>query len=116
MMKEYRKSSADPTTITRDIHEIEEIGGVSIYEAIAVMAKRANQLSVEIKEELKQKLEEFASVTDNLEEVHENREQIEVSRYYERLPKTTLMAIDEFKKEKIYFRRPDVSEEPSAEE
>jgi len=110
-MKDYRKSSADPTTITRDINKIEEVGGVSIYEAIAIMAKRANQISVEIKEELKNKLEDFASVTDNLEEVHENREQIEVSRYYERLPKPSLMAIDEFKKGKIYFRKPDKNQE-----
>ncbi len=111
MLKDYRKSSADPTTVTRDIDKIEEISGVSIYEAIAIMAKRANQLSVELKEELKSKLEDFASVTDNLEEVHENREQIEVSRYYERLPKPTLMAIDEFVKGKIYFRRPDKKED-----
>jgi len=110
-MKDYRKSSADPTTITRDINKLEEVGGVSIYEAIAIMAKRANQISLEIKEELKNKLEDFASVTDNLEEVHENREQIEVSRYYERLPKPSLMAIDEFLKGKIYFRKPEKNRE-----
>jgi DNA-directed RNA polymerase subunit K/omega len=110
-MKEVKKSSASLTTITRDVHEIEQIGGISIYEAIAIMAKRSNQISSEIKEELRYKLEEFASVNDNLEEIHENREQIEISKYYERLPKPSLMAIDEFMREKIYFRKPDPEQE-----
>jgi DNA-directed RNA polymerase subunit K/omega len=93
------------------VHEIEKIGGVSIYEAIAIMSKRANQLSVEMKEELRQKLEDFASVNDNLEEIHENREQIEISKFYERLPKPSLMAIEEYMKSKIYYRRPDPESE-----
>ncbi|MCK5537397.1 MAG: DNA-directed RNA polymerase subunit omega [Bacteroidales bacterium] len=104
-MKDFKKTSASLTTITRDVYEIEKIGGTSIYEAIAIMAKRANQLSVALKDELKHKLEEFASVNDNLEEIHENREQIEISKFYERLPKPSLMAIDDFLKEKIYFRK-----------
>ena len=70
------------------------------------MGKRANQISVEMKDELKAKLEEFSSSTDNLEEMFENREQIEISRYYERLPKPTLIAAQEFEEGKIYFRNP----------
>ena len=72
-----------------------------------VIAKRANQISVEIKQELNRKLEEFAYYTDNLEEVFENREQIEISKYYERLPKPTLIATQEFLDDEIYFRIPE---------
>ena len=78
----------------------------NLYESIAVVAKRANQISSHIKEELHSKLEEFATHTDNLEEVHENREQIEISRHYERLPKPALLATQEFQDDKIYFRNP----------
>ena len=70
------------------------------------MGKRANQISVEIKEELKKKLDEFSSSSDNLEEVFENREQIEISRYYERLPKPTLIAAQEFADDEVYYRNP----------
>ena len=70
-----------------------------------MMSKRSNQMSIDLKEELTQKLQEFASTTDNLEEVFENREQIEISRFYERLPKPVAMAIEEFIDEKMYFRR-----------
>ena len=70
------------------------------------MSKRANQIAVEMKDELKHKLEEFSTTTDNLEEVFENREQIEISRYYERLPKPSLIAAQEFKDGKLYFRNP----------
>ncbi len=75
------------------------------------MSKRANQIGSELKEELNRKLEEFASYTDNLEEVFENREQIEVSRFFERLPKSTLIAIDEFLDDRIYFRNPSLEED-----
>jgi DNA-directed RNA polymerase subunit K/omega len=78
----------------------------NVYESIAIMGKRANQISVEIKEELKKKLEEFSSSSDNLEEVFENREQIEISRYYERLPKPSLIAAQEFLDDKVYHRNP----------
>ena len=72
-----------------------------------IVAKRANQISVELKQELNRKLEEFAYYTDNLEEVFENREQIEISKYYERLPKPTLIALQEFLEDQIYFRMAD---------
>ena len=83
----------------------------NIYEAIVMMSKRSNQLSVELKEELTQKLQEFASTTDNLEEIFENREQIEISRFYERLPKPVAIAIEELLEGKIYSRNPETEEE-----
>ena len=79
----------------------------NIYEALAIISKRANQISAELKEELNQKLEEFASYSDNLEEVFENREQIEISKFYERLPKPSLISIQEFSEKKIHYRRPN---------
>ncbi len=103
----FKNSTAEKTTITRDTADIEQVTG-NIYEAIVMMAKRSNQLSVELKEELTQKLQEFASSTDNLEEIFENREQIEISRFYERLPKPVAMAIQELLEGKIYSRYPEV--------
>ena len=97
--------TAIATTVTRDLVDFVKDTG-NIYESVAIMGKRANQISVEMKEELKSKLEEFSSSTDNLEEMFENREQIEISRYYERLPKPTLIAAQEFEEGKIYFRNP----------
>ena len=102
---DYKKSSAPSTTITRDVRELESKTG-NIYETIAVIAKRSNQISAEIKEELTNKLAEFATHTDNLEEIFENREQIEVSKFYERLPKASLVATQEFIDNKIYSRNP----------
>lgn len=78
----------------------------NIYESVAIIGKRANQISVDIKNELSKKLQEFASVSDSLDEVFENREQIEISRYYEKLPKPTLIATQEFIEGKVYFRNP----------
>lgn len=103
---DYRKTNAPITTITRDKTDMASKTG-NIYETVMICAKRANQISVEIKQELNQKLEEFASYTDNLEEVFENREQIEISKFYERLPKPTLIALKEFEEDKIYYRKPD---------
>ncbi|MBS0010981.1 MAG: DNA-directed RNA polymerase subunit omega [Bacteroidales bacterium] len=103
---DYRKTNAALTTITRDKIDMEEKTG-NLYESVMICSKRANQISVEIKQELNQKLEEFASYTDNLEEVFENREQIEISKFYERLPKPTLIALQEFAEDKIYYRKPD---------
>jgi len=91
--------------IPRDLRKIEERSG-NIYEAIATISKRANQLSLLQKEELQVKLSEFAPASDNLEEVFENREQIEISTYYEKLPKTTIQAIEEFVSGKVYARNP----------
>lgn len=102
---DYKKSSADTNTITRDLRTFEARTG-NIYESTVVVAKRANQINQEVKEELTSKLAEFASHTDNLEEIFENREQIEVSKYYERLPKPHAIAIQEFMDDKIYFRNP----------
>ena len=101
---DYKKSTAPTSTVTRDLKEIESKSG-NIYESIVVISKRANQISVEMKQELSSKLEEFASYTDNLEEVFENREQIEISRFYERLPKPNAIATDEFLGDKIYSRK-----------
>lgn len=102
---DYKKTNAPTNTVTRDMADFREKTG-NVYESIAIMGKRANQISVEIKEELKKKLEEFSSSSDNLEEVFENREQIEISRYYERLPKPTLIATQEFVEDKVYYRNP----------
>src|SRR5687767_8501805 len=91
--------------ISRDLREIDEKSG-NIYESLVIISKRANQISAQQKEELHNKLAEFAPSTDNLEEVFENREQIEISTYYERLPKTTIVATEEFTEGKVYFRNP----------
>jgi len=103
---DFKKTKAPLTTVTNNLNDIEAKVG-NIYEAVVICAKRANQISQEIKQELSSKLNEFASYTDNLEEVFENREQIEVSKYYERLPKPTIIALDEFLDDKLYYRRPD---------
>jgi len=108
---DYRKTGADSSTTTRDLRELEEKTG-NIYESIAVVSKRANQIASDIREDIRQKLEEFqTNQPDNLEEIHENREQIDLSRMYERLPKPSLMAIKEFMDDKIYFRKPEQQEE-----
>ena len=110
---DYKKSNAPTNTVTRDMQDFRDKTG-NVYESIAIMGKRANQISVEMKEELKKKLDEFSSSSDNLEEVFENREQIEISRYYERLPKPTLIAAQEFAEDQVYFRNP-LKENNSAE-
>lgn len=102
---DYKKSKAPTNTVTRNVMDFCD-GTGNIYESVAIMSKRANQISIQMKEDLTKKLKEFASANDNLEETFENREQIEISRYYERLPKPTLMAQDEFLHHNIYFRNP----------
>jgi DNA-directed RNA polymerase subunit K/omega len=89
---------------TRDANEIKNKTG-NLYESIAIVAKRANQINISLKEELHNKLEEFASHTDSLEEIHENKEQIEISRAYERMPNPALLATQEFMEDKIYYRK-----------
>lgn len=102
---DFKKTNAPANTTTQDLANfVTETG--NIYESVAIIGRRANQIAVEMKDELKSKLEEFSSTSDNLEEIFENREQIEISRYYERLPKPTLMATQEFKDNQIYFRNP----------
>ncbi len=100
---DIKKSNAPLTTITRDISDIDANTG-NIYEAIMIIAKRANQIGVDLKKELNDKLDEFAANAENLEEVFENKEQIEVSRFYEKLPKPTAIAIQEWMDDRIYFR------------
>ncbi len=89
---------------TKDLSEIKTKTG-NTYESIAIIAKRANQINISIKEELHSKLDEFATHTDTLEEIHENKEQIEISRAYERMPNPALLATQEFLEDKIYFRK-----------
>ena len=110
----FKNSTAAKTTVTRDAVDFEAETG-NIYESIVVMAKRADQISVELKEELMSKLAEFATTQDSLEEVFENREQIEISRFYERLPKPPAMALQDLEQGNIYFRRPDVEEDTTGE-
>lgn len=93
------------STVTRDLRDLDKTTD-NIYESIVVMSKRANQISNNIKEELSQKLSEFTSSNDNLEEVFENREQIEISKHYEKMPKPTLIAVQEFLEDKVYYRNP----------
>lgn len=102
---DYRKSNAPTSTVTRDMISLCEDTG-NVYETVMIIGKRANQISVEMKQDLEKKLQEFASYNDNLEEVFENREQIEISRYYEKLPKATLIAAQEYEEGKIYFKNP----------
>ena len=102
---DYKKSKAPVNTVTRNIMDLCDETG-NIYESVAIIAKRANQISVQIKEDLSKKLAEFASYNESLEEVFENREQIEISRYYEKLPKPSLLATQEFVEGKVYWRDP----------
>ena len=102
---DYKKTNAPTNTVTRDIMDLCDETG-NIYESVAIIGKRANQISLDIKNELSKKLQEFASVSDNLDEVFENREQIEISSFYEKLPKPSLIATQEFVEGKIYFRNP----------
>ncbi|OFX78883.1 MAG: RNA polymerase Rpb6 [Bacteroidetes bacterium GWE2_29_8] len=101
---DYKKLKIENTTITRNVEKIFEKTG-NYYESVSIISKRANQISLEMKEELLSKLSDFASNHDNLEEIFENREQIEMSRFYERLPKPTLIAINEFVDDKVYFKK-----------
>ena len=124
---DYKKSKAPVNTVTRNIMDLcEDTGNIyesvaiiakranQISESVAIIAKRANQISVQIKEDLSKKLAEFASYNDSLEEVFENREQIEISRYYEKLPKPSLLATQEFVEDKIYWRDPARDSQQSA--
>lgn len=107
---DYKKSNAPVSIETRDTGKIEDTTG-NVYEAINIMAKRSNQIARELKEELRSKLDEFASSTDNLEEVFENREQIEISKFYEKMPKPVGISIDEFLHGNIAHEYPEKTEE-----
>ncbi|TVQ90373.1 MAG: RNA polymerase Rpb6 [Bacteroidetes bacterium] len=103
---DYKKLKTDNNTVTRDLRKFDP-KTENIYQSVVIIAKRANQIGLEMKEELNNKLSEFATSTDNLEEVFENREQIEIARYYEQLPKPSLIAISEYLEDKIYYRVPE---------
>ena len=102
---DYKKTNAPLNTVTRDMIKMSADTG-NVYETVCIIAKRSNQIAVEMKQELEKKLQEFASMNDNLEEVSENREQIEISRYYEKLPKPTLIAAQEYEDGKLVYRKP----------
>jgi len=102
---DYKKSKAPVNTVTRNVMDLCKDTD-NIYESVAIIAKRANQISMQIKDDLSKKLAEFASYNDSLEEVFENREQIEISRYYEKLPKPSLLATQEFIDGQVYWRDP----------
>ena len=102
---DFKKTNAPTTTVTRNLMDL-CCDTNNVYESVAIIAKRANQIAAEMKDELSKKLVEFGSHTDTLEEVFENEEQIQISRYYERLPKPTLIATQEFLEDKVYFRNP----------
>lgn len=102
---DYKKVKTETSAITRKIRDFDADTG-NIYETLSIVSKRANQIAVEMKEELNQKIQEFATTQDNLEEIFENREQIEIARFYERLAKPTLIAVNEFENDKIYYRNP----------
>ncbi|MEJ0105254.1 MAG: DNA-directed RNA polymerase subunit omega [Bacteroidota bacterium] len=103
-LRRQLSSGTNNTVETRNLDDIKQKTG-NLYESIAIVAKRANQINISIKEELHNKLDEFASHTDSLEEIHENKEQIEISRAYERMPNPSLLATQEFLEDKVYFRK-----------
>ena len=110
---DYKKTNAPLNTVTRDMIEMSKDTG-NIYETVCIIAKRSNQIASEMKHDLEKKLQEFATLNDNLEEISENREQIEISRYYEKLPKPTLIATQEYVDGKLYYRNP-ASDKPTME-
>ena len=102
---DYKKTNAPLNTVTRDMIELSSDTG-NVYETVCIIAKRANQIALEMKHDLEKKLQEFASLNEHIEEVSEHRAQIEISRYYEKLPKPTLIAAQEYQDRKIFYRNP----------
>lgn len=102
----------EPSIITRDLNTLAK-DTENLYESVSIISKRSRQISAIVKEELNSKLAEFATTVDNLEEIFENREQIEISRYYERLPKSTIVAIDEFNNNELNYRYPEQEDDKS---
>jgi DNA-directed RNA polymerase subunit K/omega len=105
MSTKFKRTDIPVTTVTRDLNRIAEKTG-NLYESVAIIAKRANQIADEMKEELHEKLEEFSSYTDSFDDILENKEQIEVSKFYEKLPKPWIIATEEFLEGDVYFRNP----------
>ena len=112
---DYKKSKAPVNTVTRNIMDLCDDTN-NIYESVAIISKRANQISVEIKQDLSKKLAEFASYNDSMDEVFENREQIEISKYYERQPKPVLVAISEFENDELTYRMAKHDQDAPAED
>lgn len=108
---EIKKANIPNNTVTRKLTDLDASTG-NIYESVVIISKRADQIASELKQELTRKLADFSSVTDSLEETFENREQIEISKYYEKLPKPTIVATEEFLEGKVYFRdaQPETAE------
>ena len=109
---DYKKYKTDTIAVTRKVRDFEQDTD-NIYEAVAILAKRANQIGLDLKKELDEKIAEFTTATDNLEEVFENPEQIEISKFFERLPKPSLISLQELSEDQIYFR---INEAPEIEE
>jgi DNA-directed RNA polymerase subunit K/omega len=107
---DYKKIKLENSLTTRKIKEFEK-DTKNIYESVTVISKRANQIAEEMKKELDDKLDEFATIDDSISEIFENKEQIEIAKYYERLPKPTLIAIHEFLDDKVYYRNPSKEED-----
>ncbi|MBR4156665.1 MAG: DNA-directed RNA polymerase subunit omega [Bacteroidales bacterium] len=103
---DFKKINTETTCVTRQKDQF-YVGTGNIYETVAIMAKRSDQIAAEMKSELNKKIEEYTTNNDSLEEVFENKEQIEVAKYYEKLPKPTLIAVNEFLNDRIYFRNPN---------
>ena len=102
---DYKKVKTETEAVTRSVHNFTRLTG-NIYETVVLLSKRANQISLELKDELNQKIEEFATTNDNLEEIFENKEQIQIAKFYERLSKPTLIAVHEYLNDQIYYRNP----------
>ena len=102
---DYKRIKTETVAVTRNIEDFTK-GTNNVYETVAILSRRSNQIAAEMKEELTQKLSEFATTTDNLEEVFENREQIEIAKFYEHLPKPTLISIHEYLNQEVHFRNP----------
>ncbi|MBW6491587.1 MAG: DNA-directed RNA polymerase subunit omega [Lentimicrobium sp.] len=102
---DFKRVKTETVAVTRNINQLMEPTS-NIYETVAILSKRANQISLDLKEELQSKISEFALPSDNLEEVFENREQIEIAKFYEHLPKPTLIAVHEFLNDQVFFRNP----------
>ncbi|MBR5603595.1 MAG: DNA-directed RNA polymerase subunit omega [Bacteroidales bacterium] len=107
---DFKKINTETTCVTRQKDQF-YIGTGNIYETVAIMAKRSDQIAAEMKSELNKKIEEYTTSNDSLEEVFENKEQIEVAKYYEKLPKPTLIAVNEFLNDRIYYRNPSKEHE-----
>jgi DNA-directed RNA polymerase subunit K/omega len=102
---DYKKVKTESEAVTRTVHHFNNLTD-NVYETVVLLSKRANQISLELKDELNHKIEEFATTNDNLEEIFENKEQIEIAKFYERLSKPTLIAVHEYLNEQIYYRNP----------